>query len=403
MDVGLFGKLPAKRDFIAYGVDRRILELIEPWLQSAIAGSRDQMGNDWMPAYMNAPIWRFWFGPQVCGARIAGALMPSVDGVGRCFPLAVIADGVEFGPPAVDPQPDWYLAVEHVLLGALDEGKAFDTTKAELARLPGLAPAAEPSSPQAAFGMLAHQAAPDLADAFTYWWTQPGPGLPVRAILRRGLPGPYDYLEMIRPVPVPEMPPEPAPAEAAAHAAAPQEGDLFAMDDEDDALMLTSPVEGEAQETAQEAEEEEEALVLSLPVAAAANGEDAEEAGAEETDETGEPEEAAADDAAAGETPGDARNEAGNGAAPAAGIWGMEAMDAPGGASAGNGSGPDGLDHGGGHAGDDAGHHTGGQAGNEQAEDAPDDRKPAAAAAEAEQDEEEELVLGPARMTRTDV
>lgn len=91
MSCGIFGKLPSRRDFIAYGVDRPLLGLIENWLQASVAMSREVMGNGWRDAFLSAPIWRFWLGAQVAPSTTAGALMPSVDGVGRYFPLSVIA------------------------------------------------------------------------------------------------------------------------------------------------------------------------------------------------------------------------------------------------------------------------------------------------------------------------
>ncbi len=91
MPCGLFGKLPAKRDFIALNAPSDFLAVYEKWLQGGLTASRLELGNRWQEAYLNAPIWRFWLGGAHGGQTVAGAFMPSVDGVGRYFPLTVFA------------------------------------------------------------------------------------------------------------------------------------------------------------------------------------------------------------------------------------------------------------------------------------------------------------------------
>ena len=92
MPAGLFGKLPAKRDFIATMAPRRFLDA---WslLQTSLAASRYTLGASWGDYYNRAPLWRFWLGPALFGEATAGRLMSSVDGVGRAFPLTLFAVG----------------------------------------------------------------------------------------------------------------------------------------------------------------------------------------------------------------------------------------------------------------------------------------------------------------------
>src|SRR5580704_4058250 len=91
MRCGLFGKIQSKRDFIAVGTPRMFLAVWEPWIQSAISASRRQLGREWQPAFLTAPVWRFWLGADVCGRTVLGATMASMDGLGRYFPLTLIA------------------------------------------------------------------------------------------------------------------------------------------------------------------------------------------------------------------------------------------------------------------------------------------------------------------------
>ena len=64
---------------------------LENWLQGGMAASREKLGRSWEGAYLVQPIWSFWIGSLVTGVDCAGALVPSVDRVGRHFPLAIFA------------------------------------------------------------------------------------------------------------------------------------------------------------------------------------------------------------------------------------------------------------------------------------------------------------------------
>ncbi len=89
---GFYGKLPARGDFVRVGLPRAFTDPWDSWLQMAIAGSRNRMGEDWLAAYLEAPIWRFALPPGLCGAQpVVGAMLPSVDKAGRYFPLTFAA------------------------------------------------------------------------------------------------------------------------------------------------------------------------------------------------------------------------------------------------------------------------------------------------------------------------
>ena len=73
------------------GADERLR-----WFQAAVAAhpsnvlARNELGTAWQDIYLVSPIWRFWIGGDILTTACAGALMPSVDSVGRFFPLAII-------------------------------------------------------------------------------------------------------------------------------------------------------------------------------------------------------------------------------------------------------------------------------------------------------------------------
>jgi len=90
--VGFYGKLPARGDFVRAGLPRDFTDRWDDWLQSVIAGSRVLMGEAWLPAFLEAPVWRFVLPPGMCGERAAlGLMLPSVDKAGRYFPLTFAA------------------------------------------------------------------------------------------------------------------------------------------------------------------------------------------------------------------------------------------------------------------------------------------------------------------------
>ena len=88
--VGWYGKIPGTGDFIARRVPVSFSEPWDRWLQGAIEASRQRLGARWRDAFLSMPAWRFVLGPGLLGSGAwAGLMVPSVDAVGRYFPLAV--------------------------------------------------------------------------------------------------------------------------------------------------------------------------------------------------------------------------------------------------------------------------------------------------------------------------
>ena len=61
-------------------------------MQESIVASRASIGDAWLDLYLTAPMWRFFAHPGALDAQpVAGVIFPSVDRVGRYFPLTVFA------------------------------------------------------------------------------------------------------------------------------------------------------------------------------------------------------------------------------------------------------------------------------------------------------------------------
>lgn len=133
MQVGFHGKLPCNGDFLRRRVPQEFLDWWDQWLQGGVLASRQQLGDAWLDIFLTSPAWRFFIGEHDSGARAcAGLLVPSVDRVGRYFPLTL----VWFPPPGrtlfslARQAAPWFDAAERLVMEALQaerlDFEAFD-------------------------------------------------------------------------------------------------------------------------------------------------------------------------------------------------------------------------------------------------------------------------------------
>ena len=100
MPVGFYGKLPSHGDFLHRGVGDDFVNRWDEWLQDGMSRSRSDLGETWLDVFLTSPVWRFALASGVVGGSVwAGILLPSVDRVGRYFPLTIVAEL----PPGVLP------------------------------------------------------------------------------------------------------------------------------------------------------------------------------------------------------------------------------------------------------------------------------------------------------------
>jgi type VI secretion system protein ImpM len=93
LDVGLYGKLPSHGDFLRRRTSDAFVTVWDAWLQDCMAASRAALGNRWLDVYLTSPAWRFTGEAGICGPTpVLGLMVPSVDRVGRYFPLTIVAE-----------------------------------------------------------------------------------------------------------------------------------------------------------------------------------------------------------------------------------------------------------------------------------------------------------------------
>ncbi|HEX2830688.1 MAG TPA: type VI secretion system-associated protein TagF [Burkholderiales bacterium] len=149
---GWYGKLPCLGDFASRRLEPEFITPWDAWLQRSIATSRQQLGERWLDIYLTSPMWRFILAPGVCGERAAvGILLPSVDKVGRYFPLTLAMPIEKHAADIVHllALQDWFAGLERIGLAALNVEFSANDLEAALAahRFPAMeAPYAPPGT-----------------------------------------------------------------------------------------------------------------------------------------------------------------------------------------------------------------------------------------------------------------
>jgi type VI secretion system protein ImpM len=128
MRIGLYGKHPARGDFIDSGIAHNLLHPLERWLDAVLPSVRASLGPGWEQVWDQGPPARpaisFWLGEAIWGEVVAGVMVPSRDRVGRRFPLLILAYGpaeTALPAPVIDSCQDWYAAMAAGLHQALEE------------------------------------------------------------------------------------------------------------------------------------------------------------------------------------------------------------------------------------------------------------------------------------------
>jgi type VI secretion system protein ImpM len=131
---GWYGKLPSLGDFASRRLPPLFVEPWDRWLASGLVCWRES-DEAWPETFLVAPTWRFALGagvPFEQSPGYTGVLMPSVDRVGRYFPLTVVRPR---GPGDAEAPAAWLQALEELAVAALNDDWNAERFDAELAGL----------------------------------------------------------------------------------------------------------------------------------------------------------------------------------------------------------------------------------------------------------------------------
>jgi type VI secretion system protein ImpM len=202
----------------------------DAWLQECIHESRQALQDSWLGTYLTGPVWRFAFASGVCsGGAYAGILVPSVDRVGRYFPLTVVTQlAPDDCPLAIAcTSTEWFESAETLVLDAIQaEALDFDTFDERVALLRDrldMESAGEASrlaqvlrdsdfpgrekrwqislgtvgSLQSAVSAFAYREMSRALDPLAIWWTQGSGALEPSWLSTRGLPDARAFVAML--------------------------------------------------------------------------------------------------------------------------------------------------------------------------------------------------------------
>ena len=138
---GWYGKLPTLGDFASRRLDGDFIEPWDLWLGDGLAGQRETLGEAWLDAYLASPTWRFVLMPGTLAGldgdpAFAGVLMPSVDRVGRYFPLTLVSrlQRLPQSVTALESLLGWLHRLEDLALDALQDDWSIDDLEDALGR-----------------------------------------------------------------------------------------------------------------------------------------------------------------------------------------------------------------------------------------------------------------------------
>lgn len=215
---GFYGKFPEIGDFVNRRLSKEFVDPWDTWLQEAVATSREQLGKKWLDLYLSSPIWRFVLSKGLCGEQPwFGMVMPSVDRVGRYFPLTIACPlALDCNPIAVAYEgAGWFEIGETVILSGLERGfeiERFDEQVVQLGGLNNLHTAASQTEvgfgtawqipmPSADFGLalptLAHQLLLQRLGDYSLWWGNGSNSVDPSMLVCEGMPLAKDFAAML--------------------------------------------------------------------------------------------------------------------------------------------------------------------------------------------------------------
>lgn len=221
--VGFFGKISSHGDFVSRRISPPVRAAWDNWMQSSLEASRQKLHTGWLAIYLTSPIWRFALAPGLVDVNAwNGIMMPSVDRVGRYFPLMIGAEGASRGGllDCLEHGKEWYDRLEELALSSLESDFDFDRFETALVAMPrmttrssntavdsGLAKGCSGFAVRWSSAGLTHLQAevPDLTSTVarallaghSVWWSDGSERVSPSVLVCKGLPKPATFIAML--------------------------------------------------------------------------------------------------------------------------------------------------------------------------------------------------------------
>ncbi|MEG5264135.1 type VI secretion system-associated protein TagF [Pseudomonas sp. JDS28PS106] len=202
---GFYGKIASRGDFVGRDLPQTFIQPWDTWLAAGMLASQQQLGSAWLDAYLVSPLWRFALAPGVCGPRaVVGGLMPSIDRVGRYFPLtlALIVEDDQSLASLIGGADQWFEQAEQALLDTLEPDttfEAFETALRQLGRPVSIPRGAtsefaglqrfDATTPEARLAAMAEQACVGAS----LWWGKGSHSIAPSLLRCQGLPATAEF------------------------------------------------------------------------------------------------------------------------------------------------------------------------------------------------------------------
>ncbi|MCB8881031.1 type VI secretion system-associated protein TagF [Acidisoma cellulosilytica] len=177
---GFFGKLPSRGDFVGRGLSALTVSALDAWASQSLNAALAQLAEDWGPVWAAAPVWHFTLPPGQCGPYgLRGLFYPSMDKVGRRFPLIAAAELPRSDQQHEDSEAEanYHDALEDICRHVL----------------------AHDLAPDVLFAQLSTIAAPDVAlPPIGQWWTAGADHVPAGGFECETLPDRVSFMRMLQ-------------------------------------------------------------------------------------------------------------------------------------------------------------------------------------------------------------
>jgi type VI secretion system ImpM family protein len=135
LKTGFYGKLPSNGDFLSRNLSHEITLSIDEWFQISMTQLRHRL-PDWSYFFNSSPSWFFLIPCNFFSSKAyAGYITPSIDRVGRCFPLIVIKEIHKDAILNIDSLQHWYLSTETIVQNCLRNNVSADELMVSLDKI----------------------------------------------------------------------------------------------------------------------------------------------------------------------------------------------------------------------------------------------------------------------------